>query len=175
MDPGRAALEELAALAGGPLDPVADDGLLVLGDGLKAAIAALKAQEDSPYAESFVKAGNLRYFVRELDRAEENFQYALKFAPDHASAHNGLGLVHFAKKRYEKALESFSRAVDLMPDHERYYRNRASTFVNMGQFENAVSDYKLALAVNRDSLMVEEYQRLIEASQARVGARASSK
>jgi tetratricopeptide (TPR) repeat protein len=164
-----------------PKDPLTHLSLVTLltarrkyADGLKAAIAALKAQEDSPYAESFVKAGNLRYFVRELDRAQENFSYALKFAPNHASAHNGLGLCHFAKKRYEKALESFSRAVDLMPDHERYYRNRASTFVNMGQFENAVSDYKLALAINKDPLMVEEYQRLIDAAQARVGQQASS-
>lgn len=164
-----------------PKDPLTHLNLVTLltarrkyGDGLKAAIAALKAQEDSPYAESFVKAGNLRYFVRELDRAQENYSYALKFAPNHASAHNGLGLCHFAKKRYEKALESFSRAVDLMPDHERYYRNRASTFVNMGQFENAVSDYKLALAINKDSSMVEEYQRLIDAAQARVGQQASS-
>ncbi len=45
----------------------------------------------------------------------------------------------------------------------------------MGEFENAVSDYKQALAVNKDSTLVEEYQRLIEASQARVGQRASTK
>ena len=165
-----------------PRDPLTHLSLVTLltarrkyADGLKAAIAALKAQEDTPFAESFVKAGNLRYFVRELDRAQENFQYALKFAPNHASAHNGLGLCHFSKKRYEKALESFSRAVDLMPDHERYYRNRASTFVNMGQFENAVSDYKLALTINKDPSMVEEYQRLIDAAQARVGQQASSR
>lgn len=165
-----------------PRDPLAHQSLVTLltarrkyADGLKAAIGALKALEDTPHAESFVKAGNLRYFVRELDRAQENYRYALKFAPDHAPAHNGLGLCHFSKKRYERALESFSRAVDLMPNHDRYYRNRASTFVNMGQFENAVSDYKLALSVNKDPGLVEEYQRLIDAAQARVGQQASSR
>lgn len=165
-----------------PKDPLTHLSLVTLltarrkyGDGLKAAIDALKAQADSPYAESYVKAGNLRYFLREVDRARENYEYAVKFSPNHAAAHNGLGLTYFSRKSYEKALESFSRAIELMPDHDRYYRNRASTFVNMGQFENAVADYKLALSVNRDPMMVEEYQRLIEASQARVGSRASSK
>lgn len=165
-----------------PTDPLTHLNLVTLltsrrkfADGIKAAIAALKSQADSPHAESFVKAGNLRYFVKELDRAQENYEYAVKFAPGHAAAHNGLGLCHFARKRYEKALESFSRAIVLHPDHDRYYRNRAAAFVNMNQLENAVSDYKMALTVNKDPLMVEEYQRLIEASQARVGASASSK
>ncbi|MDE2293795.1 MAG: tetratricopeptide repeat protein, partial [Elusimicrobia bacterium] len=163
-----------------PSDPLAEQSLVTLltarrkfGEGLTAAIAALKAESDSPDAESFVKAGNLRYFLRQVDRAQENYEYALKFAPDHASAHNGMGLCWFASKSYEKALESFSRAIELLPDHDRFIRNRAAAFVNMGQYENAVYDYKLALTVNRDPAMVPEYQRLIKEAQARVGTQAS--
>jgi len=132
--------------------------------GLKSVVTALRAQTEDPYADTYVKAGNLRYFMKNTGRALENFQYALKFSPHNPAAHNGIGLSHFSRKQYRKAILAFSRAIASHPDYDRYYRNRASTYVNLGMYQNAARDYRLALSVNRDPGAVPEYERLIKNS-----------
>jgi tetratricopeptide (TPR) repeat protein len=154
-----------------PGDPETHLGLVTLltarrryGKGLKAVISALRKQAKNPNADTFVKAGNLRYFLEDVDKAQENFRLALKFDPKHAAAHNGLGLCQFARRQYALALESFSRAVAIDSEYDRFYRNRASTYVNLRDFANAAADYTQALNVNKDPEMVEGYQKLIDQS-----------
>jgi len=165
-----------------PDDPLAYSALVTLltargkfAEGLKFSIEALKKQADSPQPDAYVKAGNLRYFMKKVGMAADNYKYAIKFSPVYAAAYNGLGLCDFAGRDYKSAIQNFSRAIELHPDYDRYFRNRASAYVNLGQFENAAADYKLALAVNRDSEMIPEYQRLIENSVARIEGRHAAK
>lgn len=141
-------------------------------DALSFAVAALRRQGDSPSPDLFVKAGNLRYFLKDVRQAEENYRLALRFGPAHAPAHNGLGLSRFARGDYKGAIESFSRAIALDPDYDRYHRNRASAYVNLKDFPNALADYRLALALNRDPDEAEEYKRLIAQTEAMIPARA---
>lgn len=155
-----------------PDDPLAQLGLVTLlttrrkySQGFKSVLAALRRQADNPLPELFVKAGNIRYFLKDVDKAEENFRLALKFDPNHSAAFNGIGLCQFSRRDYPSALENFSRAIALNREYDRFYRNRASTFVNMRKYRSALEDYKLALAANRIPEMVSEYQKLIAASQ----------
>lgn len=128
-------------------------------DGLLAAAAALKAVPKNP--EVYVRAGNLRYFLKDVARAQVDYNLALIADPEYADAHNGLGLCRFAERSYAQAIELFSRAITLNPRNDRFYRNRAGAYINLRQFFNAAADYKIALAVNTDPTMVEEYRKLI--------------
>jgi len=164
-----------------PNDPETHIGLVTLltsrrkyADGLKKVIAALRRQADNPNPETFVKAGHLRYFLKDVKRAKVNFNLALKFDPNHASAYNGLGLCYFSQRKYPQALENFSRAIAIEPHSDRFLRNRASTFVNMRDFSNAASDYNLALSVNKDPEMVDDYENLINNSERMIKAKDKS-
>ncbi|MFA5140571.1 MAG: tetratricopeptide repeat protein [Elusimicrobiota bacterium] len=155
-----------------PMDAFAHQSLVTLltarrkyADGLKAVTAAMKVQPDNPRPDLFIKAGNLRYFLKDIRRASESYGLALKLDPGNPDAYNGLGLCRFAERGYNAALEHFSRAVLARPTDDRYYRNRASTFVNMGGFADAANDYKQALLVNRDPERVADYQKLIDSSE----------
>jgi tetratricopeptide (TPR) repeat protein len=141
-------------------------------EGLKAAAEAIRLYPKS--AEVYIKAGNLRYFLNDSTRAEENYELALKNDGASAAAHNGIGLCRFVRKEYDSAIESFSRAIALRPDSDRFYRNRASAFVNLGDYANAAKDYKIALDVNQDPEMVEEYRKLILNAQSRIAKQAAS-
>jgi tetratricopeptide (TPR) repeat protein len=134
-------------------------------DGLKAVAAALKVQPDNPRPDLLIKAGNLRYFLKDIRGASGNYELTLKLDPGNPDAHNGLGLCRFAERGYNAALEHFSRAILARSTDDRYYRNRASTFVNMGDFADAVNDYKQALLVNRDPERVADYQKFIDSSE----------
>lgn len=141
-------------------------------DALKAAVDAMRQHPDK--AELYVRAGNIRYFAKDTVRAERNFRYALRQDPKSATANNGIGLCHFARREYPQALERFSRAIALEPTSDRWLRNRAAAYVNMGDFANAAADYRNALYVNTDPDMAEEYRKLIENSQARAPETASA-
>jgi tetratricopeptide (TPR) repeat protein len=156
-----------------PKDPSGHAALLTLmtarkrfSEGLKVSAEAVRLHPQS--AEIFLKAGNIRYFLGDFSRAQENYELALRNGRNNSAAFNGIGLSQFSRKEYEAALESFSRAIALSPDCDRFYRNRASTFVNMGDFANASRDYRMALDVNTDPEMVEEYRKLQQSAQARI-------
>ncbi len=142
--------------------------------GLKAVIRALRVQKDNPNPETFVKAGNLRYFLKDIPAAAENFRLALKFDKNHAAAHNGLGLCLFSRRLYKPAQESFSRAIAIDPENHRYYRNRASTFVNLRDFPNAAGDYRRAQVRAKTPEADEEYEKLFKKATNMIPGRRSS-
>jgi len=143
-----------------------------LNEGLKVVLEAIRLFPNDP--EVYIKAGNLRYFLRDTARAQENYELALKNDKVNAAAFNGIGLCLFSRKEYDPSIENFSRAVVLRPDTDRFYRNRASAYVNKGDFANAVKDYKMALEVNQDPEMIEEYRKLIQSTQSRIAQQGPS-
>lgn len=150
--------------------------LLTIRRDYKGALAhlAAAARSEPGNAEAFLRAGNAYYFQGNHARALENYMLAVKNDPRSAAAHNGLGLGLFALKRHAEALESFSRAVALSPYTDRFYRNRASTYVNLGKYGNAAADFRLASLVNTDPAMVEEYKKLITDAESRSPAGSAS-
>src|SRR4030095_4378218 len=51
----------------------------------------------------------------------------IRLEPAYASAHNNLGNVYFAQKKYDEAIREFTEAVRLPPDSASAHRNRAGT------------------------------------------------
>lgn len=156
-----------------PYNPQAHTRLLTLlairgryEAGTTAAANAAKLAGKQP--EVFLRAGNLRYFLKDLKKAQENYTQALRLDPGYADAWNGIGLCLFSQKRYGEAVEGFSRAIGYNDHNDRFYRNRAAAWMNLGMFSNAAVDYRNALAVNTDPDMVAEYQKLVQTAQAQV-------
>jgi len=143
-----------------------------LNEGLKVVLEAIRLFPNDP--DVYIKAGNLRFFLHDTPRAQENYELALKYDKRNAAAFNGIGLCQFARKEYDAAIENFSRAITLRADTDRFYRNRASAYVNKGDFANAVKDYKMALEVNQDPEMIEEYRKLIQSTQSRIAKQGPS-
>ncbi|MBI4346938.1 MAG: tetratricopeptide repeat protein [Elusimicrobia bacterium] len=137
--------------------------------------AAVEGSKLAPrWPEVYLRAGNLRYFLKDIRKAQENYTLALNLDGRYADAWNGLGLCMFSQRRYADAIEHFSRAIGFNDHNDRFYRNRAAAWMNLGQFSNAAVDYRNALAVNTDPDMVAEYQKLVQTAQAQVAPGADS-
>ncbi len=73
--------------------------------------------------------------------------------PDHALAHNDLGVLYFHEGAQEKTLEHYEKAAALDPDNTIYQRNLADFYyVILGRTEAALEIYKKVIESNPDDI-----------------------
>jgi SAM-dependent methyltransferase len=72
---------------------------------------------EEPSLETLMLAGEICYWVGELDLAEATFFTALRHAPDSLDALNNLGVVRHARHDLEGAADCFRHALAISPDN----------------------------------------------------------
>ncbi len=82
--------------------------------------------------------------------ASEQFQRALQLYPEHAKAHNNLGLIALEQGRYDDALERLTCAAELDPALAQVRDNWGVVLQRRGQFPEAITKHREALALNND-------------------------
>jgi tetratricopeptide (TPR) repeat protein len=100
-------------------------------------LAAARAESPQvPYdaGVEFLEAG-------ELDRAIENFQVALRIAPNLPQIHYMLGMANLQKSDLDSAVYYFEQAVDLKPDYAEAYGSLASTLAQQGEHSDLAIEY----------------------------------
>ena len=97
---------------------------------------------DPTAAEAWLNRGLIaRDCKRDLIKALEYFETAVKIRPDYAEAHLNLASVLTDLKRYDAALDSYDRAVDSNPGLADIYYNRAATLRDMREYRAAIENY----------------------------------
>jgi len=94
------------------------------------------AVELNQKGEEFFGQGN-------LDLAEDYFQKAIVSQPDHATAHNNLGVLFWEKGNIKQSLLHFKEALSICPDDRTTVLNAGETLVKLGQVNDALSLYSL--------------------------------
>ncbi|MGE5453228.1 MAG: tetratricopeptide repeat protein [Acidobacteriota bacterium] len=82
-----------------------------------------------------------------LDLALSAYQAILAAQPDHAEAHNLLGILHYQRKDMDAAVASLTRARDLDPNHAGIQTNLGNVLKAVKQYEAAVACYQKAIAL----------------------------
>ncbi len=101
------------------------------------------------HAEAWHLLGVLAYGDRDLARAAEHMEQAIRLSPVADSAHHAnLGLVRMASGDRPAALASLRQAVDLAPDHAEAHFNLAILRERMGDLEAALAGYERALRLD---------------------------
>ena len=77
----------------------------------------------------------------EYDRAVEDYERAVQFAPDDPSALNGLCWFMGLAGRAAEALPHCNRALSIDPDYFHAYDSRALALALLGDYEKAVEDF----------------------------------
>jgi tetratricopeptide (TPR) repeat protein len=78
-----------------------------------------------------------------LDEAEARFS-ALGLPAYVAWVHNSRGNLWHRREDYAAAVEAYTRAIQAWPQEGAFYRNRADTFIEMGDFAAAAADLEQA-------------------------------
>ncbi len=85
----------------------------------------------------------------QLDRqAAEDFESAVKFAPDNWRTHHNFAISLAMKGNYQRAVAELSRAIELKPDYANAHFNRGELHFEIEDYENAEKDYSTAISLN---------------------------
>jgi tetratricopeptide (TPR) repeat protein len=92
-----------------------------------------------------------------LDEAIAGYERGLFLKPDHAGAHNNLGLAFVAQGRIDDAAEQFERALALEPGFVDAHQNMGTVLAEQGNYDGAIEHLTRVLNINRDSADVHHY------------------
>ncbi len=83
-----------------------------------------------------------------LDQAEQCLRKVIELDPEHARAHNKLGVVFARRNDLRQAEECFSQAVALDPNLATAYSNLGNIYAERDWIDRAKSAYERALALD---------------------------
>jgi Flp pilus assembly protein TadD len=89
----------------------------------------------------------LKHEVFTLDQAIAHYSEPRKTRPDHAIAHNILGINLVREGRLEEAVSQFSQALKINPDFALAHNNLGALYARTGDPEQAVAHYSEALKI----------------------------
>ena len=107
--------------------------------------------------------GTVQYYNRgrdyaakgDYDRAIQDYNQALRSAPNFAAAYYSRGLAYTAKGDYDRAIQDYNQALQLTPSFAAAYYNRGLAYKRKGEYEWAKSDFNKALTLGYDRATVE--------------------
>jgi tetratricopeptide (TPR) repeat protein len=77
-----------------------------------------------------------------------------------AKAHNNMCAAFYKLKLYEEALKHCDTAISISANSWIYYNNRAGVYLGLGRLDDALADYRTALALNPTSERLKENVRM---------------
>jgi tetratricopeptide (TPR) repeat protein len=83
-----------------------------------------------------------------IEHAVTRYQRALALSPEHADAHNNLGVAFVALGRPVDAIAHYRKAIVLNPSHCNAHSNLGTALVSLERFDEATRSYERALALN---------------------------
>ena len=86
--------------------------------------------------------------LQEYRKALKVLNKGIAVDPDRTDIHNLMGFCHFKLKEHEEAITCFENILKLNPSSAIDYANIASNYRDMGQYDKAVSYYKIALELD---------------------------
>ena len=89
--------------------------------------------------------GNYYYRLDSLQPAYYNYNKAINYFPDYATAYFNRGLVYFNQDYYEFALNDFEEAVRINPDDEKAINFRTRCYLALGQLDKIQNDEPLSV------------------------------
>src|SRR5579859_127854 len=73
------------------------------------------------------------------------YHQVLHARPDHAHAHNDLGILAHQLGKHELARESISRALELLPEEPSFHCNAAKVLGALGEIDRAIDHCRRAI------------------------------
>jgi len=107
------------------------------------AITLNPANQDIPSIYSYM--GNCLKDMEQYDNALVVLKKGIILDKDREDIYNLMGFCYFKLKKHEKAIECFQNVLSLNPGSGIEYANIASNYRDMGNYDKAVSYYKIAL------------------------------
>lgn len=126
--------------------------LAARGDLADAEVAFTQAIENwSARAEIYLERGFNRHKRLQYRQALADLERAIQLDPDSPIAFFRIGAVYRVLERNHEAIEAYTAAIELAPDYASAFNNRAWTYLQNDEVENAIQDANTALSLDPKS------------------------
>src|SRR5215510_9324790 len=96
--------------------------------------------------------GGFYFGQQDFTQAISHYKRATELAPDYSTAFNILGYAYRQNEAYSDAENAFKKYIELIPNDPNPYDSYAELLLKMGRFDEAITQYNKALAVNSNFL-----------------------
>lgn len=96
------------------------------------------------------KIGMAQLKMLHLDKAQKEFERALKRDPFYAEAYNNLGVASYMQNDYKKAIRRYQKALALKESSASFHSNLGTAYFARKQYDKASSEYLRALELDAD-------------------------
>lgn len=96
--------------------------------------------------------GGYYFGQQDFTQAINHYKHATEIAPDYSTAFNILGYAYRQNEAYSDAENAFKKYVELIPNDPNPYDSYAELLLKMGRFDEAITQYNKALAVDANFL-----------------------
>ena len=103
----------------------------------------VKADSTNAYVHNMM--GTIRYQMKDIAGAREEFQKAIEYNPDIAVAYQNLGNIHYHNREFQEAASYYEKAVELDPNEQEYYIGLAGIYEILGDNVKAEGTYRKAI------------------------------
>ena len=93
--------------------------------------------------------GNFYSRGENLEAAVTNYEAAIRYIPDYASAHNNLGGVLMRQRKFDDSIAHYKIAAKITPEPVQFF-NLANAYFNASRHAEAIETYQQALRMNPD-------------------------
>lgn len=118
--------------------------------------AGSEAKEGDGEADFLTREGERQFERGRVDRAKICFEMALEHNPDHAKAHNNLGVILWNEGDLQGALEHFQKAFRAMPEDRNIVFNSFNALVQAGYVD--IAKELIKSHIQRDPFNEEAWQ-----------------
>ena len=92
--------------------------------------------------------GGYYFGQQDFTQAISHYKKATELAPDYSTAYNILGYAYRQNEAYGDAENAFKKYIELIPNDPNPYDSYAELLLKMGRFDEAITQYNKALAIN---------------------------
>jgi tetratricopeptide (TPR) repeat protein len=96
--------------------------------------------------------GNYHFGQQDFAQAITHYKHATELAPDYSTAFNILGYAYRQNGDYSDAENAFKKYIELIPNDPNPYDSYAELLLKMGRFDEAITQYNKALAIESSFL-----------------------
>ena len=92
--------------------------------------------------------GGYYFGQQDFTQAISHYKRATELAPDYSTAFNILGYAYRQNEAYSDAENAFKKYIELIPNDPNPYDSYAELLLKMGRFDEAITQYNKALAID---------------------------
>ena len=102
-------------------------------------------------SQSYTMLSTCNHLAGNTDKSEDYILKAAALSPDDANVNLTAGQIFMQKQDFEVALPYLKKAVELEPSNTKSIRNLAQIYYDMGQLEESIQTYEVAINKEMDS------------------------